>query len=107
MAGPALYDAVTLRHFAAAGRLDVLETRHGHLTPPRWTEAVHDEVVRGSTLGNAECNVVLAMSWLGAPLVPSIAHHAGIYKYLVSLNAGRRPPTEHTGEAESMYLPRN
>lgn len=40
--GPVIHDAVTLRHFAAVGRMDVLEACHGHRPEPRWTEGIED-----------------------------------------------------------------
>ena len=42
--GPVIHDAVTLRHFAAVARMDVLEACHGHRPEPRWTEAVRAEI---------------------------------------------------------------
>ena len=104
MAGPVLYDAVTLRHFAIAGQLDVLEVRHGHLAPPRWTDVVHTEISDGAALGNAECNDVLAMPWLAAPIVPTAPDQPQIMPIWIGLNSGRRSPTEHAGEAESIYF---
>ena len=38
--GPVLHDAVTLRHFAAVERMDVLRACHGHRPEPRWTEGI-------------------------------------------------------------------
>lgn len=98
-----LYDAVTLRHFAVAGRLDILETRHGHLAPPRWTEAVQTEIAAGAGW-DPSCRTVLTHPWLDEPVVPQTADQAPIMAIWIGLNDGRRPPTAHAGEAESIYF---
>lgn len=104
MAGEVLYDAVTLLHFATVGRLDILETRHGHLNAPRWTMAVHDELEAGANQGLTPNQDILAAAWLGAPIAPTTAELSGVFALHVGLNDGRRPPVSHAGEAESIYL---
>lgn len=99
-----LYDAVTLLHFAAAGRLDILRTRHGHLDEPHWTMAVHDEIAAGADQGLKPSQNILAAAWLGVPIAPTTAELSGIFALQVGLNDGRRPPVAHAGEAESIYL---
>lgn len=42
--GPVIHDAVTLRHFAAVERMDVLQACHGHRPEPRWTEGIRAEI---------------------------------------------------------------
>jgi hypothetical protein len=101
---PLLYDAVTLRHFAAVGRLDILEERHAFRPGPHWTEAVHDEIVEAATLGLPGCHAILAASWLGEPLAPSANDLRPVLATQIGLNDGRRPPTQHAGEAESIYF---
>lgn len=102
MAGPYLYDAVTLRHFGEVDRMDVLESRHSHAPPPRWTDAVAQEIAAASSL--PECRVVLAAEWLGTPLSPTEADLPAIIKIQIGLNEGRRPPIMHAGEAEGIYF---
>jgi len=103
MTEPYLCDAVTLRHFGTIGRLDILETRHGHLDPPHWTEAVADEI-KAAAGSDPGCAAVLAASWLSAPVVPEPSDRMGILDLQIGLNDGRRPPTAHAGEAEGIYF---
>lgn len=102
--GPVLHDAVTLRHFAVAGRMDVLWACHGHRPEPRWTERVRSEIELAESAGEAYCSDVLSESWLGSPAEPSIAELAEIYRLQVGLNAGQRPPQGDRGEAESIFF---
>lgn len=102
MPTPILFDAVTLRHFGIAGRLDVLERRYAHHDLPRWSEAVADEIRAGQ--GQPDCNAVLAATWLGQPIAPSAAELAAVVSLQIGLNEGRRPPTKHLGEAETLYF---
>lgn len=103
MPGPALYDAVTLRHFAVAGRLDILVSRHSHLPVPRWTEAVHGEIEAAAGFDVA-ARAVLDTAWLGDPIAPGATDQPPIMSIWIGLNEGRRPPTAHAGEAESIYF---
>ena len=103
--GPVLHDTVTLRHFSAAERLDVLEARHGHRPEPRWTEGIRSELTSAALAGEAHCSDVLSETWLGCPAVPAgAAELAEIYRLQVGLNPGRPPPRSHLGEAEGMGL---
>jgi hypothetical protein len=100
---PVLHDAVSLKHFAIVNRLDVLEARHGDLDEPRWCDEVREEVELG--LGLAVENArILAATWLGRPHVLDAKDQAAAYKYHVSLNEGREPPTKHKGEAYSIFV---
>lgn len=100
---PVLFDTVTLLHFGTVARLDVLEARFGSRPEPRWTEAVFDEVEAGRGFAASDA-VLAAQAWLGIPIAPSSRDHAGIHTLHVGLNEGRRPPTSHFGEAESIYF---
>ena len=104
MARCILYDAVTLRHFASAGRMDILSTRHQHRPVPRWSEAVHFEIDQAAQIGMGDCATVLSTFWLDAPMVATAADMRSILPIWVGLNDGRRPPTQHAGEAESIYF---
>jgi hypothetical protein len=103
MTEPYLCDAVTLRHFGTIGRLDILETRHGHLDPPHWTQAVADEI-RAAAGSDPGCSAILAASWLYVPVGPELADLSGILQLQIGLNDGHRPPTAHAGEAEGIYF---
>jgi hypothetical protein len=100
---PVLYDAVTLRHFGTASRLDVLVLRHAHLDEPRWTEAVHGEIAAAAHF-DAAARDVLAFRWLGNPVAPDAADLAAIMPLWIGLNEGRRPPVDHAGEAETLHF---
>jgi hypothetical protein len=100
---PYLCDAVTLRHFGAIRRLDILETRYGHLDPPHWTQAVADEIRAAAAMGPG-CFAILAAPWLSTPVAPQAHDLRGILQLQIGLNEGRRPPTEHAGEAEGIYF---
>ena len=104
MPGPILHDAVTLLHFAVAGRLEVLRGRHEFAPFPRWTDAVRSEVEAGARLSMPGCADILNAAWLGDPMVPAGADLHGVFQLLVGLNEGRRPPTAHAGEAESIFV---
>ena len=103
MTNPYLCDAVTLRHFAAIQRLDILETRYGHLDPPHWTQAVADEIMDAAAMGPG-CYAILHASWLSTPVAPESHDLRGILQLQIGLNDGRRPPTAHAGEAEGIYF---
>jgi len=102
---PYLCDAVTLRHFGAIQRLDILATRCTYLDPPHWTQAVADEIRKGAQLGQPGCRAILAASWLSAPVAPENDEDLrAIVRLQIGLNDGRRPPTAHAGEAEGIYF---
>jgi hypothetical protein len=97
-----LYDAVTLRHFGAIARLDVLEARCRYLDPPHWTQAVYDEI--SDAVNSPGCREILAAGWLSSPLAPQSEDQRKILLIQIGLNDGRRPPVEHAGEAEGIYF---
>lgn len=99
-----LYDAVPLRHFGAIRRLDVLEARSRYLDPPRWTQAVYDEIREAADLGYPGCRDIIAADWLSSPLDPKAEDRIGILRIHIGLNEGRRPPVKHAGEAEGIYF---
>ena len=99
-----LHDAVTLNHFGAADRLDVLESRHAHLDEPRWAEEVRLEVQKGVGQQNPHCQRVLDQDWLGKAYEVPQKDQTALYLLWVGLNDGRRPPEHHQGEAESIFL---
>ena len=102
--GPVIHDAVTLRHFAAVRRLDVLQACHCHRPEPRWTEAIRAEIESAELAGESHCTDILQATWLGAPAEPDVAELRDVYHLQVGLNDGRRPPTGDRGEAEAIYF---
>jgi len=104
MATPLLYDAVTLRHFAAVGRLDVCEIRNANLPPPHWSEAVRDEIARHAGSGAAECDEILVCTWLDVPKAPAAADLKPILKLQTALRPIGAGPRSNAGEAESIYF---
>lgn len=102
--GPVIHDAVTLRHFAAVGRLDVLRACHGHRPEPRWTEGIRAEIESAQHEGESHCTDILSATWLGPPADLTTAELADVYRLQVGLNDGRQPPTGHRGEAEAIYF---
>ncbi len=103
MAGPPLFDAVTLRHFGVAGRLDICERRDRQITGPRWCETVRDEIALHAGRGSAECQAVLA-SGLGPPICPSSGDLREIYRLRTALGGIGRAPNSDAGEAESIFF---
>lgn len=101
---PVIHDAVTLRHFAAVGRLDILHACHGHRPEPRWTEGIRAEIASAMRAGETHCSDILDETWLGDPVAPSGAELKDVYRLQVGLNAGMEPPTGDRGEAEGIYF---
>lgn len=102
--GPVIHDAVTLRHFAAVGRMDVLEACHGHRPEPRWTERIRVEIESAIPKGETYCSGILDEAWLGEPVAPSVAELKNVLHLQVGLNAGMEPPMGDHGEAEGIYF---
>ena len=102
--GPVVHDAVTLRHFAAVGRLDILWACHAHRPEPRWTEHIHAEIESAMLAGETYCSDILDETWLGDPVAPSVAELGHVYRLQVGLNAGMQPPEGDRGEAEGIYI---
>src|SRR4051812_31536996 len=101
--GPVLHDAVTLRHFAVAGALDIVGELHGKLPGPYWTEAVSHEIWEAATGGAAECPAVLEASWLATPASPpDVAAALAIQRLCIAL--GGTQAFHHAGEAECLYF---
>jgi hypothetical protein len=105
---PVLFDTVTLRHFAACDSLALLEAFHDGHPHPCWTEAVHGEVdyIARTRSGpeRKQCRYILSQNWLGEPVEPAADDQLGIMEFWIALNPGDEPPTEHAGEAQSIYL---
>lgn len=81
--GPVLYDAVTLRHFAAVSRIDILKTCHEHLPDPRWTTSVRKEIETAANKGVHHCIMILQEPWLGKPVSPTIADTREIIRSVI------------------------
>ena len=101
---PVIHDAVTLRHFAAVNRMDVLHACHGHRPEPRWTDGVRSEIESAEHAGEPHCSDILREAWLGAPAEPTDSEMVDVYRLQVGLNDGREPPKGDRGEAESIYF---
>ncbi|MHB1129131.1 MAG: hypothetical protein ACYC06_03690 [Ilumatobacteraceae bacterium] len=104
MSGPVIHDAVTLNHFGALNRLDILESRHGGLPEPRWTEAVHEEIRKGASIAQVHCQRVLAVTWLGEPASISVEYLVEVQNLRIALNDFGPTTQTHLGEAESILL---
>ena len=102
--GPVIHDAVTLRHFAAVERMDVLRTCHGHRPEPRWTAGIRAEIESAKHADESHCADVLNETWLGVPAEPTDSELAIVYRLQVGLNDGREPPKGDRGEAEAIYF---
>ena len=101
---PVLHDAVTLRHFASAQALDVLELVHGNLPEPRVAEAVFNEIRRAADAGETHCSIILLETWLGTLAVCSPNEMMDVIDIQNGLNSGPHPPEENLGEAVSIFL---
>lgn len=104
MLSPILYDTVTLRHFAVAEELPLLQLLHDELPGPRWTQAVDHEIRRGAALGLDDCSAVEAFVWLG------LSYEASDLTDLIGiqhLRAALSQPgdlTGNLGEAETLWV---
>jgi hypothetical protein len=103
VARPVLFDTVTLRHFAAVGRLDLCATFCTTHDSPRWAEGVQGEI-RAAAATEAHCQAILAAGWLGEPASVDTKGMTELIDLHTALNEGRRPPIDHLGEAESMLI---
>jgi predicted nucleic acid-binding protein len=101
---PALFDSVTLRHFAVAEVLDLCRDLHDHRDQPRWTEAVSSEIADGVRLGQDDCLSVQECAWLGVPRAPEITDLVRIRGLQVALSDSTKITTENAGEAESIFF---
>ena len=100
---PMLFDAVTLRHFAAAEALDVCRQLVEDRDPPRWTDAVSAEIAAGLRLGIDECVSVKECAWMGAPVEPEILDLESIVRLQRALSESSGAEG-NAGEAESIYF---
>lgn len=100
MTRPVLHDAVTLRHFAAVRRLDVLKARAAHRDEPRWVHEVREEIRKAADAGQTSCADIIAAGWLGDAQSASESDLAEIMRMRTRLG-GDHP--EHLGEAASIY----
>lgn len=96
-------DAVTLQHFACAGRLSVLLDFLCNFDPPYWTRAVHSEVLAGLAT-NEGCGDILSSRTLGRPVDVSPEHLHDVFRMQIALGGGGGSGLEHLGEAESIVL---
>jgi hypothetical protein len=102
MANPRLVDAVSLRHFGITEHLAALKHVLFAYPVPYWTDAVRSEILAG--IGHPDCDNVLAASFLGTPHQILTTELAEVMKIRIALSDGKGRPTEHLGEAESIFL---
>jgi hypothetical protein len=102
MTGPRLVDAVTLRHFGITEHLTVLEHVLSPYPLPYWTQTVWSEILAG--VGRPECDNVLAVLFLGTPYQIATSDLPEVMRIRIALSDGKSHPTEHLGEAESIFL---
>lgn len=101
--GPILYDAVTLQHFAAISRLDILKTRHKNRPTPRWTYGVYQEIKKAADT-IPHCTVIIEEPWLGEPKVPTERQAEEIDLIRMSIMELGDTRYAHLGEAQSIYF---
>ena len=101
-----IYDATTLRNFAAIDRLDICRDFSGLCPPPRWSQEVCDEITREAENLDIACGKVCLASWLGPPIGPTTADLAGVYALQVALGDGREPHAETLERLNRSILPR-
>lgn len=101
---PAIYDATTLRNFAAVDRLDICENYSGASEMPRWTEEVSEEITRGAASLDIACGKVCLASWLGAPVCPKEDDLETIVELQIALSDPSDSRYRNAGEAESIYF---
>lgn len=100
---PVLHDTVTLCHFAAVSRLNILEQRHSNRQEPRWTRGVYEEIQKAAdhtTYGTS----VLQATWLGDPVIPTNMDTMQIALIRTALNPKENTPCDNLGEAESIHF---
>lgn len=100
---PILHDAVTLCHFAAVSRLDILDQRHSNRQEPRWTRGVHREIQEAADQTTYGASILQA-TWLGDPVVPTNVDTMQIAQIRAALNPKENLPLDNLGEAESIHF---
>ena len=97
-----LFDTVTLEHFAAARRLDLLPKTYADYDKPRWVEQVREELRVGVGMSKSQplCQPVLDLEWLGEPIEGPLKETLR----LKILLGGTDEDDEHLGEAESIAV---
>ena len=98
-----LVDAVTLEHFASAGRLSHLCLFLQGSDEPYWTEGVRGEVLAGYDASEA-CREVLNCRELGSPAVIPDELAPKVVRAQIRLGGGGVVGEDHLGEAESFVL---
>ena len=102
MAEPRLTDAVTLRHFGAVGRLDVLEKRLTTFPAPRWTLAVYEEI--RAFADDEACSEILEAQFLGLPAEVDFSLLRDVFLTRRALTEDDSDPLANLGEAETICL---
>jgi hypothetical protein len=100
---PMLFDAVTLRHFGAAGALDVCRELTSARDFPRWTEAVSNEIADCVRINLDECISVQECPWLGPPIEPDVHDLGSVARLQRALSDGAASDG-NGAEAESIYF---
>lgn len=103
MAAPRIIDAVTLRHFAAVDRLDILEFRLVGYEAPRCSGTVFSEVFVAAGQ-EEECERILDAGILGSPLEVELRNFNEVFRIRRALSLDETESQQHLGEAESIFL---
>jgi hypothetical protein len=102
MAGTIIVDTCTIINFAAAERLDLLETAlEGR---GRWTESAADEIHRAANHWPTLWTIQVA-GWLDEPIAPDREGDTdAVFRLQRQLGGTRREPRKHLAEAEAIHL---
>ncbi len=98
-----LHDTVTLRHFAAVERNNILEKRHADKPEPRWSDTVQHEIADAAKHGTKHCDDILQWEWLGEPACPDANEMKKVHQIRIALAKLDDPSHAHLGEAESIF----
>lgn len=96
-----LFDACTLENFAAVQRLDILQMLYADRSA--WTDGVELEIRRG-TAERSYLQALAGAAWLGTPVAaddPLAVQQ--IDRIRRALGGASDSPTQHLGEAQSIY----
>ncbi|AOX65737.1 hypothetical protein BJK06_08220 [Curtobacterium sp. BH-2-1-1] len=101
-----IYDTVTLHHFAAADRFDILRELHMHRPIPRWVASGKNEVEDGLNHidSRQRSQLILAQTWFDVPGDADAAETLELQIAISEPGELQKYKKKNLGEAEAIVL---